>query len=309
MQVYPNAFQPEGFFFLGKPVMETLTSVAAMKHWSRSHLAKGESLGFVPTMGYLHEGHVSLLHRGRSENRKLVASIFVNPTQFGPQEDLASYPKAPEADALKCEEAGVDALFLPTAAAMYGPDFHTYVDVERISAPLCGASRAGHFRGVATVVLKLFNILRPSAAYFGMKDYQQLQVIKTMVKELDLDVRVVSCPTIREDDGLAMSSRNSYLSPEERKQAVCLFQAIEQARLMFELGERDAASYIRAMSERIMREPDARPVYVSLVHPETLVDLTEVENGCLAALAVRIGKTRLIDNMLFERMETGGNGR
>ncbi len=287
-------------FFIGLLAMETLKTVAAMKEWSRSHLTKGRSIGLVPTMGYLHEGHLSLVGRARSETDALAVSIFVNPTQFGPHEDLARYPRDPESDAAKLREAGVDVLFMPEASEIYPPGFQTYVNVEKVSRPLCGASRAGHFRGVATVVLKLFNIVRSTAAYFGMKDFQQLQVIKNMVRDLDLDVRIVPCPTVRESDGLAMSSRNSYLSAEERKQALCLYQALLNARALFELGEKNASRYLEVMSARINREPDAVVDYISLVDPETLQDLTTVGGRCLAALAARIGKTRLIDNMLLE---------
>jgi pantoate--beta-alanine ligase len=252
-------------------------------------------------MGYLHEGHLSLMHRARSENQAVVASIFVNPTQFGPNEDLSTYPRDPEADMAKCRAAGVDALFMPDVVGMYGPDFQTSVHVERVSGPLCGISRPGHFNGVATVVLKLFNMVKPTAAYFGAKDYQQLQVIITMVRDLDLDVRVVPCPTVRESDGVAMSSRNAYLAPEQRRQAVCLYQALLSARRLFESGERHASPYVGTMTDRIAMEPDAVPDYIRLVHPGTLQDLDSVEGSALAVLAVRIGKTRLIDNMLFEK--------
>jgi pantoate--beta-alanine ligase len=280
--------------------MITLNTIDDMKQWSRSRLDKGESIGFVPTMGYLHQGHLSLVNRAGSENVALVASIFVNPAQFGPQEDLARYPRDPVSDTIKLREAGADALFIPDAGEIYAPGFQTYINVEQVSGPLCGVTRPGHFRGVATVVLKLFNIVRPTAAYFGMKDYQQLQVIQTMVRDLNLDVRIVACPTVREPDGLAMSSRNSYLSPSERKQALCLYQALLEADALFTLGEKDASRYRQVMSDRINREPDAVVDYVGLVDPQTLHDLTVVERPCLAALAVRIGKTRLIDNMLLE---------
>ncbi len=279
--------------------METLISVARMKHWSRSHLKAGKTIGLVPTMGYLHEGHLSLMRRGRSENDLLVTSIFVNPTQFGRNEDLDSYPRNPEADMAKCAQVSVDAVFMPAVGDVYGPDFQTYVEVEKVTAPLCGASRPGHFRGVATVVLKLFNVISPTTAYFGQKDYQQLQVIKTMARDLNLDVTIVSCPTVREDDGLAMSSRNAYLSPPERRQAVGLYQALRTAQSLLDRGEPDAKEYVKAMSERILREPDTQIDYVSLVHPETLQELERVSDRALAALAVRIGKTRLIDNMLL----------
>jgi len=280
--------------------METLTAVARMKHWSRSHRQAGKTVGFVPTMGYLHEGHLSLMRRGRSENDLLVASIFVNPTQFGQNEDLDNYPRDSEADLAKCAQVGVDAMFMPAAGDIYGPDFQTFVEVGNVARPLCGASRPGHFRGVATVVLKLFNVVSPTAAYFGRKDYQQLQVIKTMARDLDLDVTIVPCPTVREDDGLAMSSRNSYLSPRERQQTTCLYQALQMAQGLLDRGEQDPKEYVKTMSDRIQREPDAQIDYVSLVHPETLQDLERVADDALAVLAVRIGKTRLIDNMLLQ---------
>jgi pantoate--beta-alanine ligase len=280
--------------------METLRTVDLMKKWSRSIRDQGLTIGLVPTMGYLHEGHLSLMRRAGEENLRLVASIFVNPTQFGPTEDLDSYPRDPESDSRKCEEVGVDALFMPEPDDVYGPGFQTSVSLTQVASPLCGASRPGHFQGVATVVLKLFNIVMPDAAYFGAKDYQQLQVIRTMARDLNLDVQVVSCDIVREEDGLAMSSRNKYLSDSERKQAVALYQALQAAKKLFRAGEGEAGAYVAAMSERIKREPDAEVDYVSLVHPETLVDLERVEGRALAALAVRIGATRLIDNLLME---------
>jgi pantoate--beta-alanine ligase len=295
---------PEGFFIWEKS-METIQSVASMKAWSRNAVAAGKTIGFVPTMGFLHEGHISLMRSARSENDLLVVSIFVNPTQFGRNEDFGAYPRDPESDSAKCAEVGTDALFMPEPDDIYGPYYQTYVDVEKVSGPLCGASRPGHFRGVATVVLKLFNIVQPTAAYFGRKDYQQLQVIKTMVKDLDLDVRIVPCVTLREEDGLAMSSRNSYLSQDERRQAVCLNQALLEAKRLFAEREPKAVKYIETMTQRINREPDAKIDYISLVHPETLQDLKEVNHSALAVMAVKVGKTRLIDNMVFERNETG----
>jgi pantoate--beta-alanine ligase len=281
--------------------VETFNSLTQMKAWSKARLSGGMTVGFVPTMGFLHEGHLDLMRRARSENDSVVTSIFVNPTQFGPKEDFGAYPRDPESDAAKCEKVGVDVIFMPAAEEVYPPGFQTYVEVGSVSAPLCGASRPGHFRGVATVVLKLFNMVCPTSAYFGQKDYQQLQVIKTMVRDLNLDVKIVPCPTVREEDGLAMSSRNSYLSKEERQQAVCLIQALHEARTLFRTGEPGARKYIDVMTQRIGREPDAQIDYVSLVHPETLEDLDEVRTSALAVLAVRIGKTRLIDNMLLAR--------
>ncbi len=281
--------------------METITSVAEMKKWASGRTRSSKTVGFVPTMGFLHEGHLILMRRAKSENDLLVTSIFVNPTQFGKNEDFGAYPRDFESDSAKCAELGVDVLFVPQRDDIYGPDYQTYVDVENVSGPLCGASRPGHFRGVATVVLKLFNIVRPTSAYFGEKDYQQLQVIRTMVRDLDLDVRIAPCETVRENDGLAMSSRNSYLSAIERKQAVCLNQALLQAKSLFVERESKGAKYIEIMTRRIQDEPDAKIDYVSLVDPETLQDLENVNNNALAVLAVRIGKTRLIDNMILKR--------
>jgi pantoate--beta-alanine ligase len=274
-----------------------------MRRWSKLHRAEGKTVGFVPTMGFLHDGHVSLMTQARAQNDLLVTSIFVNPTQFGPNEDLSTYPRDPVADADRCERAGVDVLFMPEASDMYGNGFQTYVDVQDVSVPLCGKSRPGHFRGVGTVVLKLINMVSPTAIYFGEKDFQQLQVIKTMVRDLNVDVAVVPCPTVRESDGLAMSSRNSYLSADQRRQAVCLYQALIEAGKRFEAGEVRASNYLETMSLRIRKEPDAVPDYISLVDPDTLRDLDEVADKALAILAVRIGKTRLIDNMRFERAD------
>ena len=272
-----------------------------MKEWSRAHLTRGKGIGLVPTMGYLHEGHLSLMRRARSENDLVVVSIFVNPTQFGPSEDLDRYPRDPEGDASKCQDVGVDAIYSPQPSDVYRPHFQTYVTVEDISAPMCGSSRPGHFRGVATVVLKLFNVVSPTRAYFGMKDYQQLQVIKRMVDDLDLDVEIIPCEIVRESDGMAMSSRNAYLSDNQRKQAVSLYQALLEARKLFDSGEKRGTEYLRVMSDRIQQEPDTEIDYVSLVHPDTLEELQEIKDRALAALAVRIGKTRLIDNIVFEK--------
>lgn len=283
--------------------MKTITSVDEMKEWSRLHRTSGKSIGLVPTMGYLHEGHLSLMRRARDENDLVVVSIFVNPTQFGPGEDLDRYPRDPEGDAAKCRDAGVDVIFHPHVPAVYGPDYETYVEPGKTSLPLCGASRPGHFRGVATVCLKLFNIVAASKAYFGRKDYQQLQVIKTMVRDFDMDLEIVSCPIVREEDGLAMSSRNAYLSQDQRRQALCLSEALEEARQLFLGGETAASECLRIMERRIKKEPDAVIDYVSLVHPETLEDLKLVNDSAVAALAVYVGKTRLIDNAAFSRTQ------
>lgn len=282
--------------------METITRVDEMAAWSRGHRRSGKTIGLVPTMGYLHEGHLSLMRLAASENDVVVVSIFVNPTQFGPSEDLDRYPRDPEGDARKCDQVGVDVIFAPNAPSIYGPNFQTYVEPGRVALPLCGASRPGHFRGVATVCLKLFNIVGATRAYFGEKDYQQLQVIKAMVSDFDMDLEIVGCPIVREEDGLAMSSRNAYLSPDERRQALCLHEALQEAQELALLGETCAAEYVQAMQQRIRKEPDATIDYVSLVHPATLEDINEVNDSALAVLAVHVGKTRLIDNMVLYRL-------
>ncbi len=253
--------------------------------------------GFVPTMGYLHEGHLSLVRRARAENDRVAVSIFVNPTQFGPHEDYARYPRDLERDLRLLEPLGVDLVFIPSVEEMYPPGFQTWVIVEEVSRPLEGASRPGHFRGVATVVAKLFNILQPDRAYFGQKDAQQTVVIRRMVQ--NIPVEIVICPTVREPDGLAMSSRNTYLNPEERRAATVLFRALQAAKVRYEAGERDAERLREAMREVIRAEPLARIDYVSVAHPETLQELERVEGPALLSLAVYIGTTRLIDNLML----------
>jgi pantoate--beta-alanine ligase len=255
--------------------------------------------GFVPTMGYLHEGHLSLVRRARAENDRVAVSIFVNPTQFGPHEDYARYPRDLERDLRLLEPLGVDLVFVPSVEEMYPPGFQTWVIVEEVSRPLEGASRPGHFRGVATVVAKLFNILQPDRAYFGQKDAQQTVVIRRMVQDLNIPVEIAICPTVREPDGLAMSSRNTYLNPEERRAATVLFRALQAAKARYEAGERDAERLREAMREVIRAEPLARIDYVSVAHPETLQELERVEGPALLSLAVYIGTTRLIDNLML----------
>jgi pantoate--beta-alanine ligase len=255
--------------------------------------------GFVPTMGYLHEGHLSLVRRARAENDRVAVSVFVNPTQFGPHEDYARYPRDLERDLRLLEPLGVDLVFVPSVEEMYPPGFQTWVIVEEVSRPLEGASRPGHFRGVATVVAKLFNILQPDRAYFGQKDAQQTVVIRRMVQDLNIPVEIVICPTVREPDGLAMSSRNTYLNPEERRAATVLFRALQAAKARYEAGERDAERLREAMREVIRAEPLARIDYVSVAHPETLQELERVEGPALLSLAVYIGTTRLIDNLML----------
>ncbi len=255
--------------------------------------------GFVPTMGYLHEGHLSLVRRARAENNHVAVSIFVNPTQFGPHEDYDRYPRDLERDLRLLEPLGVDLVFAPSVEEMYPPGFQTWVIVEEISRPLEGAARPGHFRGVATIVAKLLNIIQPDRAYFGQKDAQQAVVIRRMVRDLNIPVEIVVCPTVREPDGLAMSSRNTYLSPEERRAATVLFRALQTAKAYYEQGERDAERLREAMRTVIQAEPLARLDYVSVADPETLQELSRVEGRALLSLAVYIGKTRLIDNILL----------
>lgn len=250
-------------------------------------------------MGYLHEGHMSLIDAA-GENDKVVVSIFVNPMQFGPMEDLASYPRDLEHDAKLCEEHGVDLIFHPTPEEMYGDQFYSYVDMDVLTKELCGLSRPVHFRGVCTVVTKLFNIVTPDRAYFGQKDAQQLAVIKRMVKDLNMPLTITGCPIIREADGLAKSSRNTYLSIEEREAALVLSRSIFLGKEMVEKGERDCKKILAAMTAEIEKEPLAKIDYVKIVDLDTMQQVEKIDRGILAAIAVYIGKTRLIDNFMYE---------
>jgi pantoate--beta-alanine ligase len=258
-----------------------------------------EPVGFVPTMGYLHEGHLSLVKRARSENATVVVSIFVNPTQFGPSEDFRSYPRNTESD-LALLEPYTDIVFMPDAAEMYPDKFDTWVEVGSITDKLEGASRPTHFRGVTTVVTKLFNIVRPTYAYFAQKDAQQLLVVKKMVADLNMHLKIVTCPTIREPDGLAMSSRNTYLNPEQRKAAVILYRSLEMARELWTQGERNADILRSKVQQFINREALADIDYVSIADTETLDELDTITSSALLSMAVRFGKTRLIDNVILE---------
>jgi len=257
------------------------------------------SVGFVPTMGYLHEGHLALVRQARAENSTVVVSIFVNPTQFGPNEDLATYPRDLDRDLKLLEREGTDIIFVPSGEEMYPGGFSTWVDVEKVTGRLEGASRSGHFRGVATVVAKLFNIIQPNRAYFGQKDAQQAVVIKRMVADLNMNLEIVVVPTVRESDGLAMSSRNSYLNPEERQSAAVLFGALSLARQLWQFGERDGDKIRCEMRLLIEKEPLARIDYVSIADADALEELEVIDRPALASLAVRIGRTRLIDNILL----------
>lgn len=277
-------------------IVSTIEEVRAqVKEWKK----EGQSIGFVPTMGYLHEGHMSLIDAA-GENDKVVVSIFVNPMQFGPMEDLASYPRDLEHDAKLCEEHGVDLIFHPTPEEMYGDQFYSYVDMDVLTKELCGLSRPVHFRGVCTVVTKLFNIVTPDRAYFGQKDAQQLAVIKRMVKDLNMPLTITGCPIIREEDGLAKSSRNTYLLPEERKAALVLSRSIFLGKEMVEKGERDCKKILASMTAEIEKEPLAKIDYVKIVDLDTMQQVEKIDRGILAAIAVYIGKTRLIDNFMYE---------
>lgn len=272
--------------------MQVATTIAAYRRL-RSTMAG--TIGAVPTMGYLHEGHLALVRRARAENDHVVVSIFVNPTQFGPNEDYARYPRDPERDLAMLRAEGVDVVFMPSVQEMYPEGFATYVNVERLTERLEGAHRPGHFRGVTTVVTKLFNILQPHRAYFGQKDAQQLIVIRRMTRDLAFPIEIVDVPTVREPDGLAMSSRNVYLSADERRAATVLFRALEQARQLWDAGVRDGSRLRAAMRAVVESEPLARVDYVSVADPDTLEELDAAGDRALASLAVRLGSTRLID--------------
>ena len=260
----------------------------------------GLKVGFVPTMGYLHEGHESLIKKAASQNDKVVVSIFVNPIQFGPTEDLESYPRDLDRDSKLCEKAGADLIFHPQKEEMYFADFCTFVDMNGLTEGLCGKTRPIHFRGVCTVVSKLFNIVTPDRAYFGQKDAQQLAIIKQMVRDLSIGVEVVGCPIVREEDGLAKSSRNTYLSKEERQAAVVLSKSLEVGKKLLQEGERDSSKVISAITEVINKEPLAKIDYVNIVDSLSLQEVQKIEKSVLIAMAVYIGKTRLIDNFTYE---------
>jgi pantoate--beta-alanine ligase len=286
-----------------------LKVVASLAELRTARAALRDPLGLVPTMGFLHEGHLSLVRQARADCASVAVSIFVNPTQFGPQEDLAAYPRDLERDLTMLREAQVDLVWTPAPAEVYPPSFQTYIQVEELSRPLEGARRPGHFRGVATVVAKLFNAFLPQKAYFGQKDAQQVAVVRRMATDLNFPVDVVVCPTVREPDGLAMSSRNFYLTPAERKAATVLYRALETARAAFLDGGREAGKLRTAMSEVLAAEPLARPVYVSAADPETLAELEGRANRALLSMAVVIGKTVLIDNVVVGEISlAGGRG-
>ena len=279
-------------------IVKTIAEVRVqVKEWKKA----GLSVGLVPTLGFLHEGHKSLIERAAKENDRVVVSDFVNPTQFGPTEDLASYPRDLERDAKLCEDAGASILFNPEVEEMYFDDRTTFVNMDGLTKELCGKSRPIHFQGVCTVVSKLFNIATPDRAYFGQKDAQQLAVIKRMVRDLNFDIEIVGCPIIREEDGLAKSSRNTYLSPEERKAAVILSQALKIGKELIEQGETSASKVKTAITEKINTEPLAKIDYVEVVDFNNIEPVENIGDSTLAAIAVYIGKTRLIDNFIIEK--------
>lgn len=278
--------------------MQIIKSIEELRPIIRGWRREGLRVGLVPTMGYLHDGHKSLIVKAVSENDRVVVSDFVNPTQFGVGEDLASYPRDIERDAAICEEAGADLIFHPEPEEMYFADNCTFVDMDKLTKGLCGKTRPTHFRGVCTVVSKLFHIVTPDKVYFGQKDAQQLAVIRRMVRDLNFDIEIVGCPIVREADGLAMSSRNTYLSKEERIAALILHKSLMLGKGMAEQGERDAAKIKAAITRNIETEPLARVDYVEIVNPDTLEELEKIEGEALMATAVYIGKTRLIDNVI-----------
>jgi pantoate--beta-alanine ligase len=280
--------------------MQIIECVREMKSWSESQRHQGRRVVLVPTMGFLHQGHLSLVRDGRKRGDKVVVSIFVNPAQFAPEEDFAAYPRDFERDRKLLEGEGVDVLFHPPVEAIYPEGYQTRIEVENLSRLLCGAFRPGHFRGVATAVTKFFNIVSPHAAVFGCKDYQQLQVIRRLVADLNYDIEIIGHPTVREPDGLAISSRNVYLDPDERRAALCLSRSLRLAESLVRQGERSATVLLDAVRAEIAKETLARLEYASLCDPESLQEVDLIRRPTLLALAARIGEARLIDNAIIK---------
>lgn len=280
-------------------MIKIITTAKEMQKYANEIIGQGRTIALIPTMGFLHEGHLSLIHEGCRHGDEVVVSIFVNPTQFGPGEDLEAYPRSFERDCRLAEEAGATLIFGPEAGDLYGTAFQTYVTLEHLPAHLCGISRPVHFRGVATVVTKLFNIVKPHVAVFGQKDFQQLLVIRQMVRDLNFDIKIIGGPIVREHDGLAMSSRNNYMTPEQRTQALCLYKSILKAQEMVKNGVVDAEDISKAVSDIITSHEETAIDYISICDPETLEPIQKIEDSALIALAVKVGKTRLIDNMLL----------
>jgi pantoate--beta-alanine ligase len=283
-------------------LMKICKTIAAMRSASRETHREGKRLGFVPTMGALHEGHLSLMRAAKTKCDVVAVSIFVNPLQFGPGEDLAKYPRTFERDTSLLEKEAIDILFAPTPEEMYPAGAVTYVTVEGLSDKLCGRSRPGHFRGVTTVVAKLFHIVEPDLAFFGQKDAAQATIIRRMVRDLNLAVEIVVCPIVREPEGLAMSSRNAYLTPQQRKSALVLHRSLMQVKNQFDQGERNAANLIEAGKQLLTQEPAVRLDYFEIVDPATLDPMQELTSSALVAVAAVVGNTRLIDNILLKPM-------
>jgi pantoate--beta-alanine ligase len=283
--------------------MEIISHIKTMQEKADSLRCEKKRIGFVPTMGALHQGHLSLIKAAKDENDAVIVSIFVNPIQFSPGEDYKMYPKPFERDKKLCRQMGVDIIFHPTVAEMYPEQLLTTVNVSEITSGLCGSFRSGHFQGVTTVATKLFSTVKPHVAYFGQKDYQQAIVIKQMVKDLNFDLKVKILPIVREGNGLALSSRNAYLNPEERAQAGILFQTLQMAKKMLDDGERDGTNLSDWMKENLKKTPLVLLEYAEVCDPETLKPLSQIGTSALLALSIRIGKTRLIDNMAWKDAE------
>lgn len=279
--------------------MKIIRNIKEMSEVAKKHRQRRKSIGLVPTMGALHEGHLSLVRRARRENVFVVVSIFVNPAQFGPKEDLKSYPKPFKNDLVSCRKEGVDIIFHPEAKQIYPEGYKTYVEVKNLSDLLCGKSRPGHFKGVATIVTKFFNIVQPDTAYFGQKDAQQAVIIKKMVKDLNIPVKIKVMPIVRQKDGLAMSSRNTYLSAQGKKDALVLSQSLNLAKDLIQKGESDSHKIIHSMSKLIQNKMVAKIEYIAIVDSKNLKPIERIKKHCLIALAVKIGKTRLIDNIII----------
>lgn len=280
--------------------MKIIRKIKQMSLFSKNARLRSKSIGFVPTMGALHEGHLGLIRKARRENDTVAVSIFVNPAQFGAREDLKKYPRDLKRDAKLCKKAGVDIIFCPHAKDMYRNGYNTYISVLGLSDVLCGRFRPGHFKGVATIVNKLFNIIQPDTAYFGQKDAQQAVIIKRMVEDLNIPVKIRMMPTVRERDGLAMSSRNTYLNKDERKDAAVLYQALILARNSIKAGIKDAAQITSRMRQLIQKKKTTKIDYISIVGPDNLKPVKKIPRICLVALAVWVGKTRLIDNLMIK---------
>ena len=282
--------------------MEVIKTIKEMKEFSYQARGAGKTIAFVPTMGFFHEGHLSLMREGRKRADLLIVSLFVNPTQFAPHEDLKNYPRNFERDRQMAEEVGTDILFAPEADEMYPADHQTHVLVEKVTRTLCGRSRPTHFRGVTTVVTMLFEIVTPHVTLFGEKDYQQLVTIRQMVKDLHMSVEVVGMPTVREADGLAMSSRNTYLLPEERKAALSLYRSLQRAKAFLQEGEQRASLILDEMNGILRSEPLVRVDYIQICDADTLQEVDRIEGDVVVALAAYLGKTRLIDNLVFRNL-------